>query len=100
MTDTGDDDDVASTQAASETKLFRVDNNDGMYGYPYFFWVQWNIQSLDFKESNRQTRTYLHTGGAVKITEVSKNDKGQFTRDMLESDDAYILDTGSKLFVW
>ena len=38
--------------------------------------------------------------GTIKVTEVPKNAEGRFTRDMLDSDDAYILDVGSKLYVW
>jgi hypothetical protein len=38
--------------------------------------------------------------GTIKVTEVPKNAEGRFTRDMLDSDDAFILDVGSKLYVW
>jgi len=38
--------------------------------------------------------------GEVTMTDIPRNDKGQFTRDMLDSSDAYILDAGSQLFVW
>jgi len=38
--------------------------------------------------------------GAVSITPINRNEKLQYTRDMLDTKDAYILDCGDSLFVW
>jgi hypothetical protein len=35
--------------------------------------------------------------GSLEMTEVPRNDKGQYTRDMLDSGDAYILDSGDNV---
>lgn len=40
------------------------------------------------------------SSGAVNVTEIPRDDHGHYTRDMLESGDAYILDAGSQIFVW
>lgn len=38
--------------------------------------------------------------GTIQVTEVPRDGQGNFTRDMLDSGDAYILDAGSQIFVW
>lgn len=37
--------------------------------------------------------------GELEMTEVPRNSKGMFTRDMLDSGDAYILDTGDMVCI-
>jgi len=40
------------------------------------------------------------SAGDLTTEEVPRNEKGHYTRDMLKSEDAFILDAGSQIFVW
>ena len=43
---------------------------------------------------------HINDEGGITIEEVPRNGKQQYTRDMLLSGDAYILDVGDSVFVW
>ena len=43
---------------------------------------------------------HINDEGGITIEEVPRNAKGQYTRDMLLTGDAYILDVTDTVFVW